>query len=226
MRPLHVAGRVEALEPGDLLRLADAVVGQVAGPLLLLDLEVEVTLQRAGDPIGLGVLAYVVEGGARDDQRRPRLIDQDAVDLVNDGVEQLFLALHLLDRLHVVAEIVEAELIVGTVGDVAGVDRLPLLGVHLRLDGPDGHAQPVEQRAHPFRVATRQVVVDGHHVHAPALQRVEIRGQGRDQRLPFAGDHLGDTAAVQHHAAHQLHVEMAHVQITPPRLATRRERLR
>ena len=44
--PLHVAGRVEALEPGDLLGLADAVVVQVAGPLLLLDLEVEVALQR------------------------------------------------------------------------------------------------------------------------------------------------------------------------------------
>ena len=41
MGPLHVARRVEALEPGDLLRLADAVVVQVAGAILLLDLEVE-----------------------------------------------------------------------------------------------------------------------------------------------------------------------------------------
>ena len=40
VRPLHVAGRVEALDAGHLLGLADALVGQVAGVLLLLDLEV------------------------------------------------------------------------------------------------------------------------------------------------------------------------------------------
>ena len=57
VRPLHVAGRVEALEPGNLLGLADAVVVQVAGALLLLDLEVQVALEQAGDPVGLGVLA-------------------------------------------------------------------------------------------------------------------------------------------------------------------------
>ena len=38
VRPLHVAGGVEALDAGQLLGLADALVGQVAGVLLLLDL--------------------------------------------------------------------------------------------------------------------------------------------------------------------------------------------
>ncbi len=94
--PLHVAGRVEALEPGDLLGLADAVVVQVAGPLFLLDLEVQVALQQPGDPVGLGVLAHVVEGRAGDDQRRARLVDQDAVDLVDDRVIELSLALKSL----------------------------------------------------------------------------------------------------------------------------------
>ena len=41
VRPFHVAGRVEALDAGQLLGHADAFVGQVAGVLLLLDLEVD-----------------------------------------------------------------------------------------------------------------------------------------------------------------------------------------
>ena len=40
VRPFHVAGGVEALDAGQLLGLADALVGQVAGVFLLLDLEV------------------------------------------------------------------------------------------------------------------------------------------------------------------------------------------
>ena len=41
-----------------------------------------------------------------------------------------------------------------------------------------------------------------------AGERVEVDGQRGDQRLAFAGLHLGDLALVQHHAADQLHVEM------------------
>ena len=44
---------------------------------------------------------------------------------------------------------------------------------------------------------------------ALAGERIEIDRKGRDQRLAFAGLHLGDVALVQHHAADQLHVEMA-----------------
>ena len=46
-------------------------------------------------------------------------------------------------------------------------------------------------------------------MHAAAGERVEIDRQRRDQRLAFAGLHLGDPAFVQDHAADQLHVEMA-----------------
>ncbi len=155
VRPLHIAGRVEALDPGDPLGLADAVVVQVAGPLLLLDLEVDVGLEQPRDPVGLGVLPHVVEGRARDDQGRPGLVDQDAVDLVDDRVVQQTLSLQLLGRLHVIAEIIEAELVVRSVGDVAAVDVLPLVRVHLRLDRADGQAEAVIERAHPLGVAAR-----------------------------------------------------------------------
>ncbi len=43
---------------------------------------------------------------------------------------------------------------------------------------------------------------------AGAGQRVQVRGQRRDERLAFAGTHLGNLAVVQHHAADELHVEV------------------
>ena len=54
---------------------------------------------------------------------------------------------------------------------------------------------------------------------ALALDRVEIGGEGGDQRLAFARPHLGDAALVQHHAADQLHVEMALAEHALGRLA-------
>ena len=48
-----------------------------------------------------------------------------------------------------------------------------------------------------------------------AFERVQIRGQRRDERLALARLHLRDLSAVQHHAADQLHVEVPHVQHAP-----------
>ena len=79
--------------------------------------------------------------------------------------------------------------------------------------------------AHPLRVAAGEVVVGGDDVDAFALERVQIGGKGRDQRLAFAGLHLGDGAAVQHRAADQLDVEMPHVEDAASGLANDGERL-
>ena len=58
-----------------------------------------------------------------------------------------------------------------------------------------------------------------------ALERVEVGGQGGDERLALAGDHLGDVAAVQDHAAHELDVVMPHLEEPAARLAAGGERL-
>ena len=73
--------------------------------------------------------------------------------------------------------------------------------------------------AHPLRVALSEVVVDGDDVHARAGERVEIDRQRGDQRLALAGLHLGDLALVQHHAADELHVEVALAERALGRLA-------
>ena len=148
----------------------------------------------------------------RDDERRARLVDQDAVHLVDnrEGVAPL----HVVGQfeLHVVAQVVETELVVGAVRDVAGIGLLAFLVVQLMLDHADAHAEKPVDASHPFRVAPGQVVVDRHDVDALAGQGVQVRGQCGHQRLALARLHLGDIPAVQHDAADQLHIKVPHVQ--------------
>ena len=76
-------------------------------------------------------------------------------------------------------------------------------------DDADLHAQGLVDAAHPFGVAFGEVIVDGDDVDALAREGIQIDRQGSDQRLAFAGLHLGDRALVQDHAADELDVEMA-----------------
>ena len=131
------------------------------------------------------------------------------VDLVDDGVGVPALH-HVLEPVfHIVAQIVEAELVVGAVGNVAVVGLLALLVVEAVDDDADGQAEESVNLPHPFSVALGEVIVDGDDMDAAAGERVEIDRQRRHQGLAFAGLHLGDAAFVQHHAADQLDVEMA-----------------
>ena len=200
------------------------------GPLLLVDLVVALAVLAAAQPgrdLGeLDVPARVLLGRAGDDQRRPRLVDQDRVDLVDD--REVVAALHaLVDRPgHVVAQVVEAELVVRAVGDVRRVRLLPLLRRHLRQDRADLEAEEAVHPAHPLGVALGQVVVGRDDVHALARKRVQVGGEHAGQRLALTGAHLGDVAQVQRRAAHQLDVEGALPEGPPRRLADGGERLR
>ena len=124
---------------------------------------------------------------------------------------------------HVVAQVVEAELVVRAVGDVAGVGRAALLVVHAVDDRADCHAKEFVDAAHPFGVAAGEIVVDGDDVDAFAGQRIEIDGERGDEGLAFAGAHLGDRAFMQHHAADELDVEMPLAERAARRLADGRE---
>ena len=128
-------------------------------------------------------------------------------------------------ELHVVAEIVETELVVRAVGDVAAIRFLPLAIAVMVLDDADGEAEELVEAAHPFGVAAGEVIVHGDDVDAAAGECVQINGERRDERLALAGLHLGDLSAVQHHAAHQLNVEMAHVEHALAALTSNRKRL-
>jgi hypothetical protein len=178
--------------------------------ILLVHLVVRLPGQAAGHPGELVVQAGRLARGARDDERRAGLVDQDRVNLVDDGKGVAPLDHVLQAPGHVVTQVVEAELGVGPVGDVAVVGVLLVLPLgHVR--GHPAHREPEGpvDLAHPVRVARSQVVVDRHHVHALGFQGVEIDGKGGDERLAFARLHLGDPAEVQGGPAHQLHVVVA-----------------
>ena len=165
--------------------------------------------------------------GTRDDERRTGVVDEHRVGLIDDGV--VVLALHevLGRRSHVVAQVVEAEFVVRTEGDVGHVGLAARLGVGLVLVDAV-HRQTVElvERTHPLGVTLGQVVVHRHQVHALSGQCVEKYGQRGHEGFSFARRHLGDVAfalalaellgrvlfaARQHHAAEELAVVVDHV---------------
>ena len=156
---------------------------------------------------------YIALGhGTADDERCTGVVDQHGVYLVDDGI--VVGALHQVGRrhCHVVAQIVEAELVVRAEGDVGLVGLAACCGVGLVLvDTVDGESVEHIERSHPLRVALGQVVVDGHHVHAVAGQCVKEDGQCSHEGLTLAGGHLGNLALMEHHAAEELHVVVHHL---------------
>lgn len=187
--------------------LVDAVVAFLGR--LALDL-FNLALETRDQLVDLDVQLGAVFGLAGDDQRGTRLVDEDRVHFVDHGEVQLALELVVQAEGHVVAQVIEAEFVVGAVGDVGGVGGAL---VFRRLEGSDhadAEAEELVQRAHPVGVAARQVVVHRDHVHALAGQRVEVDRQGAHQGLALAGTHFGDLAVVQGHATDQLDIEVAH----------------
>ncbi len=126
---------------------------------------------------------------------------------------------------HVVAQVVEPELVVRAVGDVLGVLRAALLGRHRGEDAAGLEAEGAVDAAHQLGLVLGEVVVDRDDVHALAGERVEVGRQRRDEGLALTGLHLGDVAQVQRRAAHDLHVEVPLAEGALARLADRGERL-
>ncbi len=225
MHQADVRRVVEALalaqQPGlehELLDVLVAGLGEVRLFLFLVDAVVAGTFlgllpfQSRHQLVHLVVQLGVLFGGTGDDQRRARLVDEDGVHFVDDGEGQLALHAVVEAERQVVAQVVEAEFVVGAVGDVAGIGGALLGRVLLIADHADGELEEPVDGSHPVGVALREVFVDGDHVHAFAGERVQVRGQRRHQRLAFAGAHLGDAAVVERESADELHVEVAHLE--------------
>ena len=224
--PLDVLGVVEITDTEQLLHAQDALFGKRRGLVLFVDGVVAGGVLLAGflafdhlaanqlgdDAVDLVVLVGGFLARSGNDERGARFVDQDGVHLVDDCVVMRPLHAILDAELHVVAEIVEAELVVGPVSDVGVIGFLALLVVEIVNDDADLEAEELIEAPHPFRVAAGQVVVDRNDVNAFAFEGVQVRRQGGDERLAFTGLHFGDLALVQDHAADQLNVEMTHVE--------------
>ena len=153
-------GRAEVVEVVDAeqaLDLLDPFFGRDDRALFLVDLVVGLTGQAASDAGELVVQAGRLVGGAGDDERRPRLVDEDRVHFVDDRIGVTALD-HVLEVPgHVVAQVVKTELGVGAVGDVAVVGVLLVLPLgELGRDPANRKAKEPVHLAHPVRRHGRQ----------------------------------------------------------------------
>ena len=122
----HILRIAEILDLKELLRLGDTLIGQTDAFFLFLDRIVSILtlIQRIDefirDPIQIG--RFITLSG--NDQRRSRLIDEDGVHFVDDGVVQISLRQLVLINHHIVAQIVETEFIIRSVGNIRAVSGL------------------------------------------------------------------------------------------------------
>ena len=91
--------------------------------------------------------------GTGDDQRGTGIVNQHGVHLIDDSV--VVRALHELADVagHVVTQVVETELVVGTIGNVGVIGAATVIGVGLMLvDAIHGEAEELVEQTHPLGV--------------------------------------------------------------------------
>src|SRR5438552_12907037 len=111
-----------------MISLVDDVV---AG--LLAFFQLFAALKLGNDGVRLIILVGRFFRWAGDDQRRARFVNQDRINFVNDREVVTALNAGRQIELHIVAQVIEAEFVVGTVSDVGGVGCLTLKVVHVVL---------------------------------------------------------------------------------------------
>ena len=128
---------VEILDPDLVFDEFHALFVHAHRALADVDLVVDVLLHHRSQPGEFAVPVRGAVGRSGNDQRRAGLVDQDRVDFVDDRVGVA--ALHqVLQRVrHVVAQVVEPELVVGAVGDVGAVGHAALVRGEPGEDHPD-----------------------------------------------------------------------------------------
>ena len=159
-------------------------------------------------------------------QRGARLIDQDGVHLVDN--RKCMTALHLIlliDR-HVVAQIVESELIVRTIGDIRLIHRLAVFRRDIVDNQSDLESEETVNLSHPLAVSLCQIVVDCDDMYALSGQRIEVYRQRCHKGLALAGFHLSDASLMQDDAADDLYPVVTHAEHAVRRLSHGRKRLR
>ena len=188
--------------------------------LTLLFVQRVVRLGHTGDDrIDLAIHLAAILCRAGNDQRGSRLVDQNTVDLVHDR-EVMRPLIHLTQfRLHVVAQVIEPQLVVGRIGNVALIGGFLLVLGLLRNNNAGRQTQCGIDFAHPVGVAAGQVIVDRDDMHTLAGQRIQIGRKGRDKGLALACLHLGNVTLMQENPAHQLRVKGPQTQGTARGLA-------
>ena len=113
---------------------------------------------------------------------------------------------------HVVAQVVETELVVCSECDVGHICLSALVRVGTVLvDAVNTQAMEHIQWTHPLRVTLCKVVVDCNHVYTIAGQGIQEYRECCHKGLSFTSRHLGNLTFVEYHATEQLYIVVYHV---------------
>jgi hypothetical protein len=140
------------------------------------------------------------------------IIDEHGVNLVDNGV--VVCALHQFSRVgrHVVTQVVETELVVGSECDVCLIGFATCFRVWLMFINTV-YAESVEhiERSHPFGVTFCQIVVNGDHVYAVACKGVEEYWECSYKCFTLTSCHLRNFTLMQNDTAEELYIVVDHV---------------
>ena len=147
-----------------------------------------------------------------DDQRSPCFINENRVNLIDEGEVVISLHLHRRVLRHaVVSQVVEAKFAGGTVGDVFFVHLPTQLARLVILDTTDSESEPFKEIPHPLGVASSEVVVHGDDVNSHPGESVEKDGERCDESFTLTGCHFRNHAAVKSDTSNKLNVEVHHL---------------
>ncbi len=110
--------------------------------------------------------------------------------------------------LHIVAQIVEAEFVVGSICDITGILLLTFLVGEIMHNATGAEAQKLIDRTHPGGITPGEIIVHRYNVNSIPSQCVQVNRKSGHQRLAFAGFHFRNVPVMQNHAANKLHIEM------------------
>ncbi len=207
---------VEIVYVDDPFYLRNAVFSKVGRPCLLVYHKIFVSLELVDEPVYLVIFIRRFLGRTGDDKRGSGLIDEDAVNLIDDGVVEFALNAFLKGIAHIISQVIKPELIIRAVCNIASIGLFPCVIVQVMNYDAHGEAKKFIDGPHPLGIPLSEVIVDGYDVDAEPCQRVEVYRKGCHKRLAFACGHLGDLPFVENDAADKLDVKMAHID-SPPR---------
>ena len=223
-----------------------AVFGQIDGFFLFIDDEVSgllnlfshnrihfgefsacfTALQLTGKNIAGLIQLCRLAALAGNNQRRSGLIDQNRVNLVDDGKMKSSLYKLLLVNNHIIPQVVKSQLVVCHISNIAVISCAAFRLIHAVQH--NAHSKPKEfvYFSHPFSVTFCQIIIDSDDMNAVPFQSVQICRKSRHKSLSFSCLHLGNSSLMKNNSADQLYSVVTHAQTPEGRFADSRIRFR
>ena len=113
---------------------------------------------------------------------------------------------------HIIAKIIKAKLVIGTVGYISVVCLLLLSIRHSVNNKSDRKSHETIELTHPLGVTLCKIIINGYDMNAFSRKRVKICRKGRNEGLTFTRFHFTDTSLMKHDTTDYLNGEMAHTE--------------